>query len=277
MYNKLFTKILDSSIWLAPDATRIVWITMIAAMDEDGFVQFATPANVAAGARVSNESAEKALAELEAPEPSTANFEDDGRRIERVPGGWMVLNAPKYRDMVLRVAIREQTRQRVARHRAEKKGSVGNAPVTPVYGFVTQSRADQKQHQKQEQQHLKKTPLPPLGGNGLLFEKFWKAYPSKVGKIAAQKAFEKHNPDGSLLDAMLSALEAQRRSDKWQKDGGAFVPNPATWLNQGRWLDVVEVEVQPLVGAHPLAPVSERKPETDEQRRKRLEIAGFKR
>ena len=40
MYNKLFTKILDSSIWLAPDSARIVWLTFLAAMDEDGVVRF---------------------------------------------------------------------------------------------------------------------------------------------------------------------------------------------------------------------------------------------
>jgi hypothetical protein len=40
MYNRLFTKILDSSIWLEADTTRIVWITMLASMDEDGFAPF---------------------------------------------------------------------------------------------------------------------------------------------------------------------------------------------------------------------------------------------
>ena len=30
MYNKLFTKILDSTIWLEDDATRLVWITFLA-------------------------------------------------------------------------------------------------------------------------------------------------------------------------------------------------------------------------------------------------------
>ena len=42
MYNKLFTKILDSSIWLESDGTRIVWMTLLAAMDQDGFAQFAS-------------------------------------------------------------------------------------------------------------------------------------------------------------------------------------------------------------------------------------------
>ena len=52
MYNKLFTKILDSSIWLEPSGTRIIWLTMIAAMDENGFVQFASVANLAHRARI---------------------------------------------------------------------------------------------------------------------------------------------------------------------------------------------------------------------------------
>ena len=55
MYNKLFTKILDSSIWLAPDSVRLVWITMIAAMDEEGNCMFACAANLAARARVTVE------------------------------------------------------------------------------------------------------------------------------------------------------------------------------------------------------------------------------
>lgn len=79
-------------------------------------------------------------------------------------------------------------------------------------------------------------PPTPVGGAGR-FEQFWLAYPSKVGKDAARKAFEKRSPDAELLDAMLSALAAQTASSRWQKDGGQYIPNPSTWLNQGRWLD----------------------------------------
>ena len=72
------------------------------------------------------------------------------------------------------------------------------------------------------------------------FENFWKAYPKKVGKDAARKAFAKRKPDDGLLSSMLAALDAQARSPDWQKDGGQFIPHPATWLNQGRWEDVVD-------------------------------------
>lgn len=72
-----------------------------------------------------------------------------------------------------------------------------------------------------------------------LFETFWKAYPRKVGKDEARKAFDKRNPTPDLLNALLAAIEVQRQSLPWQKDGGQFIPHPATWLNQGRWQDEI--------------------------------------
>jgi len=71
------------------------------------------------------------------------------------------------------------------------------------------------------------------------FAEFWLAYPNKVGKDAARKAFDKRKPDDELLTLMLTAVEAQKHSEKWAKDGGQYIPNPATWLNQGRWMDEV--------------------------------------
>lgn len=38
---------------------------------------------------------------------------------------------------------------------------------------------------------------------------------------------------------MLAALAQQKKSPQWVKDGGEFIPHPATWLNQGRWQDEV--------------------------------------
>lgn len=74
------------------------------------------------------------------------------------------------------------------------------------------------------------------------FAEFWTAYPKKVGKDAAQKAFEKRKVDEKTLADMLSALEAQKLSDDWKKENGKFIPHPTTWLNQGRWKDGEEEE-----------------------------------
>ena len=69
------------------------------------------------------------------------------------------------------------------------------------------------------------------------FDRFWKVYPKKVGKGAAEKSFAKYKPDDQLTDTMIRAVEAARRSPQWQREGGQYIPNPATWLNQRRWED----------------------------------------
>lgn len=66
------------------------------------------------------------------------------------------------------------------------------------------------------------------------FEVFWSAYPKKVGKQAAKEAFEKVNVP---VESLVTAIKRQECSPQWSKDGGQYIPNPATWLNQGRWED----------------------------------------
>lgn len=128
MYNKLFASILDSSIWLEDNPTRIVWFTFLAAMDEDGFARFASVRNLANRARVSNEEAAAAVLVLEDKDLDSSDPENDGRRIQRVPGGWMILNAGKYRELATRLISREKTRQRVA-HFREKLSCNGYVTV----------------------------------------------------------------------------------------------------------------------------------------------------
>ena len=70
------------------------------------------------------------------------------------------------------------------------------------------------------------------------FDSFWNQYPRKIGKKAALKAWHaaKDKPD---LPRILSALTAAKQSPDWTKENGKFIPHPATWLNQGRWDDVL--------------------------------------
>ena len=74
------------------------------------------------------------------------------------------------------------------------------------------------------------------------FEDFWKAYPRKAGKDAAAKAFAKRRVGASLLAEMLAAIDRQKRSEQWLRDGGQFIPHPATWLNEGRWQDEIAAD-----------------------------------
>jgi len=77
----------------------------------------------------------------------------------------------------------------------------------------------------------------PTGARAGYFDEFWKAYPNKVGKDAARKAFDKRKVTQELLSQMLSAIAMQRQSKKWTDDGGRYIPHPSTWLNEGRWMD----------------------------------------
>lgn len=67
------------------------------------------------------------------------------------------------------------------------------------------------------------------------FDTFWAAYPRKVGKGAARKAFAKLPAD--VFPLLVPAVEAQKQCAQWRKNGGEYIPNPATWLNQERWED----------------------------------------
>lgn len=78
------------------------------------------------------------------------------------------------------------------------------------------------------------------------FDAFWSLYPKKVSKRDAAKAWGKLKPDAKLRERMMQALDRQRRSEQWQRDGGKFVPNPATWLNGARWDDELPAAMQPM-------------------------------
>lgn len=92
-----------------------------------------------------------------------------------------------------------------------------------------------------------KKPAAPSGAE-LLFDEFWKTYPKKAGKDAARKAFAKRRPSRELLDQMLASIREQVKTDAWRKDGGQYIPHPATWLNEGRWQDETTIALSVQAG-----------------------------
>lgn len=89
-------------------------------------------------------------------------------------------------------------------------------------------------------QRVKKQPQKPKNEVDEVerrFTRFWERYPKKVAKVDARKAFTRLDPDDDLLGVMLAALERQKASEGWTKEGGRYIPYPATWINQRRWED----------------------------------------
>jgi len=72
------------------------------------------------------------------------------------------------------------------------------------------------------------------------FDVFWKSYPKKVGKDAAETAWNRKVKTAETVTEIMQALETQTTSEAWTKEEGRFIPNPATWINQGRWKDETE-------------------------------------
>ena len=72
------------------------------------------------------------------------------------------------------------------------------------------------------------------------FDEFWAAYPKKVGKKAAWNAWKKVKPDTELFDKIMTAIGRAKATWQWQRENGRYIPNPKTWLNEGRWDDEYE-------------------------------------
>ena len=69
------------------------------------------------------------------------------------------------------------------------------------------------------------------------FDQFWKNYPKKTGKVKARESFDRIKPTEELFASILAAIDQQKSSTQWRNENGRYIPNPATWLNQGRWDD----------------------------------------
>ncbi len=70
------------------------------------------------------------------------------------------------------------------------------------------------------------------------FEQFWKAYPRKKSKGAAERVWAKLKPDATLLARILAAIETN--APRWRADL-QYAPYPATWLHAKGWEDEPEV------------------------------------
>ena len=86
------------------------------------------------------------------------------------------------------------------------------------------------------------------------FANFWERYPRKVAKAQAQKVWRKLKPSGKLLADLMAGLERQKTSEQWLKDGGKFVPHPASWLNGKRWEDEQQA-IQQVASGIPANPI----------------------
>jgi hypothetical protein len=128
---KIYGKILDSSVWSESHATRIVWITMLAMADANGFVE-ASVGGLARRAQVLRDECEAALKVLQSPDPDDKSGVEEGRRIKPCPRGWLITNHGHYRDLRTNKQVKTAERVRRFRERVTRNAvTLGNALKPP--------------------------------------------------------------------------------------------------------------------------------------------------
>lgn len=114
--------------------------------------------------------------------------------------------------------------------------TANTSDATPqIAGDATPQLTGTKDTHRYKETHIKDTHT--ASECDISFEEFWKAYPRKVGKGAADKAWRKIRPSKEIALKITDSLSAHIASPEWQRDDGRFIPHPATYLNQERWLD----------------------------------------
>ena len=108
-----------------------------------------------------------------------------------------------------------------------ENSSVG-LPHKTMPSASASASASAKAHASAREKHIAQA-SPSLDA----FEPFWKAYPNKVGKPAARKAWKKIKPveHEQIIIGILRWISCEQ----WQNP--QFIPYPATFLNQRRWED----------------------------------------
>jgi hypothetical protein len=135
---------------------------------------------------------------------------------------------------------RSESARKSARARWDKKNKNANAKQTQCDGNAINKEINK------EKKDVQKFALEQ-------FNEFWQLYPKKKGKKNASTKFAILLKDKDFdFDAVIAILKRQVNQEQWTKQGGQFIPLPASWLNGELWNDDFGyINSQPSVQALP--------------------------
>lgn len=140
-FTKLFSSILDSTIWQEDKETKLVWVTMLAMCDRSGEVHASIP-GLAVRAGVSIAECETALACLMSPDRYSRTKDHEGRRVKEIDQGWELLNHGKYRELLSAEERREYLRRKQQEHRAKSSTTVNKCQSASTPSTHTEAEAE---------------------------------------------------------------------------------------------------------------------------------------
>ena len=179
-YSKLDCGIVDSSLWEMPHEYLRVWIAMLAKTDANGYVRVSPPA-MARLCHLDRETFDSIIEVYCSPDPDSRTDDDDGRRLEKVEGGWVILNYLKYREDLKQPDISTERVRRFREKQQSCNGSTVSDRFTPFHetdgnGEKRSVTPKQKQRHKQKQ----KEEEPPASRGGATPKDDWHSKPDPL-------------------------------------------------------------------------------------------------
>ena len=257
----------------------ITFQQMVILCDADGMIDM-TPAAISRRTGIPIEHIKAGIEILENPDPYSRTEDESGCRISRIdahrPWGWIVINHNKYKALQDAETVRLQTRERVRRHREEKRlVTEGNDQKRHT---DTDTDTDKKKDSSKKSLKKGKKRKNELWLEG--FDEFWKSYPQKRSRGQAEITWDKIRPSKDLLEKMKSTIKDLSKTEGWMKDKGKWIPYPSTWLNAKGWDDQAVVKIKsekkderpPILDQKPLSKEEQKK--ADKARKKATGIVN---
>ena len=191
------------------------WINMLCIASKNGGVLPGIE-DMAFALRVSNDVCTSLIDELK-----TCGLIDGSKRL--VPHGW---EKRQYKS--------DTSTDRVKRFR-ERSRNVTETVSETAPDTDTETDTDTDKNQKTIPKKRDRS------ASSAEFENFWLVYPRKINRAVALKAFEKATRK-TEADLIITAVRGYKFADDEQ-----FIPHPATWLNQERWIDGTPTSIRPQV------------------------------
>lgn len=257
-YTKLFGTIVTSTVWELDSDVRVVWITMLAMCDQHGEVMASVP-GLAKVAGVSREACERALATFMAPDPDSRTTDFEGRRIEKVDGGWLLLNHAKYRKQmsIEERRLRDAERKRTVRMSADSphvSASVRTRPhASENVRDVSQAEAEAEADPKAEKS-LESAPRPtdPKPGKPKRVQSRitsdWQPSPDTLAKLAGEGFTSAHKCLPSFVDYWVG--NGKLKAD-WDATFRNWVRNESRDMGQREPAPIPRKPVDPDAGPPP--------------------------
>ena len=223
-YTKLYKSLITSTIWQEDNATRILWITMLAMSEMDGTVEGSIP-GMARLAGVTIPECKDAIKVLTSPDEYSRTKDHEGRRIKEIDGGWIILNRDKYRD-------KHESRAEYYRNYRAKQKEEREWNTTTVAQQDSNS-VQQNNTQKEKEEELKEDKYKEL------FDTFRKKYPAKKRGLNTEfyNFKKKHKDWKEVLPLLIPSLE-QQISIRDNTPRATFIPEwkqLVTWINNRCW------------------------------------------